>query len=108
MVTGWNMSLTTEARRMARRVLTACMAALAGAVLLSAAVLALTEDAEAVLVVLPRPALLSSLPEGSGLVWWNGPFAAIASRGEGTVAHAYRTGALLVLPVRAQTCLSLR
>jgi len=93
---------------MAGPVLAACMAAVAGAVLLSAAVLAVTEDAEAVLVVLPRPALLSGMPEGSGLVWWNGPFAAIASGGTGTVAHAYKTGALLVLPVRAQTCLFLR
>jgi len=53
------------------------------------------------------PALLSNLPEGIDIVSADGRSAVLYSARPGYVRTLYESGALLVLPVRRQSCLTL-
>jgi hypothetical protein len=73
----------------------------------TAAILALTEEADAVTVVFPPRALMNGLPEGVYVLEWDGPTAVLKGTRKGYVADLYRHGAPFVLPARAAGCMTL-
>lgn len=90
------------------RMLAICLAIFTGWILVSAAVMALSEPVDGSLVVLGKDMAPSELEDGTSILWWDGRFAGLTGEKPGWVAGLYRSGALLVLPRRRQTCLALR
>ncbi len=101
------MSTTTEPFRRLLRVLSVAAGIAALWVAASAVILAASEEAEAVSVILPSAALMNDLPDGVYVLGWDGAVALLKGTGNGYVAELYRRGAMLVVPARDATCLSL-
>ncbi len=90
------------------RMLAICLAIFTGWLLVSAAIMALSEPVEGSLVFLGKEISPAELEDGTSILWWDGRFAGLTGEKQGWVAGLYRSGALLVLPRRRQSCLSLR
>ena len=70
------------------------------------AVFLLRGEAGAVLALVPRGFAAESLPRGVAIIAWEGPLATLAIPASSGLA-LYRSGALLVVPVRRNGCLAL-
>lgn len=75
---------------------------------LAAAVMLVAEPLDGSLVVLGRGMQPADLPGETAILWWDGRLAGLTGSEKGWVADLYRSGALLVLPRRRRSCLSLR
>ena len=90
------------------RVLAICVAIFVAWVLVSAMVMLRFEPTDGSLVVLGKRMGPGDLEEGTSILWWDLPLAGLTGEDQGWVAGLYRSGALLVLPRRRRSCLSLR
>ncbi len=75
--------------------------------LASAAILAVSEEAEAVTVFFSKDAGTFALPGSVRLLEWDGRRGRFRGAEPGYISDLYRAGAILVIPARAMGCLSL-
>ena len=80
---------------------------IAGWLVATAAVLALTEKAEAVIAIFPAGPRGGGLPQDVAMLSWNGSVGRFIGRDSGYVRSLYRAGAIFVLPARRRGCLVL-
>jgi hypothetical protein len=96
--------MTTERWSMLRRV-TGVLAIIHFAMLFVYATLTLMpRAAQAALVIRPTPELINQLPPDIRILKWNGWSLQVTSTEPDFVQSLYRSGAILVLPVRKSGC----
>ncbi len=103
------MSTTTSfgSGRLIRQTALAAWCSVVAMIVIPAVMLLATEDAEALLVVMPGEGLLDEMPAGAAILSWDKWSATISVGRTGTVHDIYTAGALLVLPIRPNSCLNL-
>jgi hypothetical protein len=103
------MSTITSAkpRHISRQIAVAACCSLLALIAIPAAVVLVTEEADALLVLMPARGLLQEMPAGASILSWDDWSATIAAGGDGTIYDIYAAGALLVLPIRSRSCLNL-
>ena len=100
-MSGWNMFSTIK--RMAL-VLALLVPAWLG---LSAAVMYLSDDAPAALVVMPSAQLMANIPKDTAILDKSALTITFSSEKRGLTQNLYRAGAYLVLPAGLKGCLTL-